>query len=59
MTSKKDSASESTLSLPPGEELKTGAEKDGNIIYNFYFQKLIYWLNFKIIQWYSLYEAKV
>ncbi|XP_057598291.1 CAP-Gly domain-containing linker protein 4 isoform X3 [Hippopotamus amphibius kiboko] len=29
MTSKKDSASESTLSLPPGEELKTGAEKDG------------------------------
>ncbi|KAI4587403.1 hypothetical protein MJG53_005190 [Ovis ammon polii x Ovis aries] len=29
MTSKKDSALESTLSLAPGEELKTGAEKDG------------------------------
>ena len=29
MTSKKDSTSESTLSLPPGEELKTGTEKDG------------------------------
>lgn len=28
MTSKKDSASESTLSLPPGEELKTVTEKD-------------------------------
>ncbi|KAJ1077897.1 PREDICTED: CAP-Gly domain-containing linker protein 4 [Capra hircus] len=28
MTSKKDSALESTLSLAPGEELKTGAEKD-------------------------------
>nr|BAE01179.1 unnamed protein product [Macaca fascicularis] len=28
MTSKKDSASESTLSLPPGEELKTATEKD-------------------------------
>lgn len=35
MTSKKDSALESTLSLAPGEELKTGAEKDGNIVYNF------------------------
>ncbi|XP_006061115.3 CAP-Gly domain-containing linker protein 4 [Bubalus kerabau] len=32
MTSKKDSASESTLSLPPGEELKTGAEKDVPLI---------------------------
>ncbi|XP_037669050.1 CAP-Gly domain-containing linker protein 4 isoform X2 [Choloepus didactylus] len=29
MTPKKDSASESTLSLPPGEELKTATEKDG------------------------------
>ncbi|KAJ8796295.1 hypothetical protein J1605_018092 [Eschrichtius robustus] len=32
MTSKKDSASESTLSLPPGEELKTGAEKDVTLL---------------------------
>nr|XP_005903917.1 PREDICTED: CAP-Gly domain-containing linker protein 4 isoform X2 [Bos mutus] len=32
MTSKKDSASESTLSLPPGEELKTGAEKEVPLI---------------------------
>ncbi|XP_020741893.2 CAP-Gly domain-containing linker protein 4 isoform X1 [Odocoileus virginianus] len=32
MTSKKDSASESTLSLLPGEELKTGAEKDVPLI---------------------------
>ncbi|XP_040080085.1 CAP-Gly domain-containing linker protein 4 [Oryx dammah] len=32
MTSKKDSASESTLSLAPGEELKTGAEKDVPLI---------------------------
>ncbi|XP_053444708.1 CAP-Gly domain-containing linker protein 4 isoform X2 [Nycticebus coucang] len=29
VTSKKDSASESTLSLPPGEELKSATEKDG------------------------------
>uniref|UniRef100_A0AC11DI96 CAP-Gly domain containing linker protein family member 4 n=1 Tax=Ovis aries TaxID=9940 RepID=A0AC11DI96_SHEEP len=32
MTSKKDSALESTLSLAPGEELKTGAEKDVPLI---------------------------
>ncbi|XP_026969278.1 CAP-Gly domain-containing linker protein 4 isoform X1 [Sagmatias obliquidens] len=32
MTSKKDSASESTLSLPPGEELKTGPEKDVTLL---------------------------
>lgn len=32
MTSKKDSASGSTLSLPPGEESKTVTEKDGNVI---------------------------
>ncbi|KAM5254135.1 CAP-Gly domain-containing linker protein 4 isoform 1-T6 [Hipposideros larvatus] len=31
MTSKKDSAPESTLSLPPGEELKTVTEKDGHL----------------------------
>ncbi|KAF6320985.1 CAP-Gly domain containing linker protein family member 4 [Rhinolophus ferrumequinum] len=31
MTSKKDSAPESTLSLPPGEELKTLTEKDVNL----------------------------
>nr|XP_012330895.1 CAP-Gly domain-containing linker protein 4 [Aotus nancymaae]XP_021530112.1 CAP-Gly domain-containing linker protein 4 [Aotus nancymaae] len=30
--SKKDSASESTLSLPPGEELKTVTEKDVNLL---------------------------
>lgn len=41
MTLKKDSASESTLSLPPGEELKTVTEKDGNIIYNFCSKNLI------------------
>lgn len=40
MTSKKDSASESTLSLPPGEELKTVTEKDGNIPCNLCFSKL-------------------
>nr|KAF6446301.1 CAP-Gly domain containing linker protein family member 4 [Rousettus aegyptiacus] len=32
MTLKKDSASESTLSLPPGEELKTVTEKDANLL---------------------------
>ena len=32
MTSKKDSASESTLSLPPGDESKPVTEKDGKII---------------------------
>jgi len=32
MTSKKDSASESTLSLPPGEELKPVTEKDGTLL---------------------------
>ncbi|XP_020943324.1 CAP-Gly domain-containing linker protein 4 isoform X1 [Sus scrofa] len=32
MTSKKDSTSESTLSLPPGEELKTGTEKDVTLL---------------------------
>ena len=32
---KKDGASEPTLSLPPGEELKTVMEKDGNILDNF------------------------
>lgn len=32
MTSKKDSASESTLSLPPGEESKPVTDKDGKII---------------------------
>lgn len=31
MTSKKDSAPESTLSLPPGEGLKTVTEKDGHL----------------------------
>lgn len=35
MTSKKNSASESALSLPPSEESKTVTEKNGNIIYNF------------------------
>ncbi|XP_073753306.1 CAP-Gly domain-containing linker protein 4 isoform X9 [Callorhinus ursinus] len=32
MTSKKDSASESTLSLPPGEEPKPVTEKDGTLL---------------------------
>uniref|UniRef100_A0A2K5R6J8 CAP-Gly domain containing linker protein family member 4 n=1 Tax=Cebus imitator TaxID=2715852 RepID=A0A2K5R6J8_CEBIM len=32
MTSKKNSASESTLSLPPGEELKTVTEKDVTLL---------------------------
>ncbi|KAB1266964.1 CAP-Gly domain-containing linker protein 4 [Camelus dromedarius] len=32
MTSKRDSASESTLSLPPGEDLKTGTEKDATLL---------------------------
>uniref|UniRef100_G1LF36 CAP-Gly domain containing linker protein family member 4 n=1 Tax=Ailuropoda melanoleuca TaxID=9646 RepID=G1LF36_AILME len=32
MTSKKDSASESTLSLPPGEEPKPATEKDGTLL---------------------------
>ncbi|XP_072794071.1 CAP-Gly domain-containing linker protein 4 isoform X2 [Vicugna pacos] len=32
MTSKRDSASESTLSLPPGEDLKTGTEKDATFL---------------------------
>lgn len=32
MTSKKDSTSESTLSLPPGEELKTITEKDATVL---------------------------
>lgn len=32
MTSKKDSTSESTLSLPPGEESKSVTDKDGKII---------------------------
>lgn len=34
MPPKRDSASESTLSLPAGEELKTVTEKDGNTLYN-------------------------
>jgi hypothetical protein len=39
MTSKKESASESALAVPPIEELKMATEKDGNIIYNFCFSK--------------------
>ena len=31
MPSKKENASESTLSLPPSEELKTAAENDGTV----------------------------
>lgn len=34
MPPKRDGASESTLSLPAGEELKTAAERDGSTLYN-------------------------
>lgn len=35
MPPKKDSASEPALPLPPGEDPKTAAEKDGNILDSF------------------------